>query len=218
MVVETDDEEVAAAVQGRLLAGNLDAYVRDVEDGDREDSQASIQVIVPVEEAAAAMLELELKATDAQPDEGRVDRAAELGFAIDDLEMAELTATGGPEYDLDELGDDAEVRTFLNILLSERIRFALDRDGNLIVHYNDESKVDELIERLFSYDLDGVDQSDETLGSVVGPTDGIGDVDGRPAVDDVTANDGIITQSTTSPWLFAVAIVAVIVVLVLLVL
>lgn len=259
VLLATDNEEEAVAVHRRLVAGNVDAHVRDVEESDRESDAPSIQVIVPVDDAAAAILELELHEGigSARTDPGQVERVRNLGYEIDDLAIAELSATGGPQYALDELGDDEDIQTFLDALGAERVRFALDRAANVIVHYNDEAKVDQLIDDLCGDpeldaeparrtrasrtretasgtalgdlgsepDAAGLDDVDDPMvvvvgrpPDVVGPTAAISDLDGRPAVDDVTPEHKVITGSGPPNWVYAVAVVAVVVLLILAVL
>ncbi|NOX29592.1 MAG: hypothetical protein GXP35_06035 [Actinobacteria bacterium] len=93
----------------------------------------------------------------------------ELGIEVDALAVAELAATGGPVYDLTEFDDVEEVGRLLDVLDTMSVRWALDRSGQLIVHYNDEAAVDEMIERVFEdpFADDGEsyeDQADRTLG------------------------------------------------------
>jgi len=265
ILLATDDEEQALAVHRRLVAGDVDAHVRDVEESEREPGEPSIQVIVPVEDAPAALVELELLdgLGSARPDPGQVERVRSLGYEIDDLAIAELSATGGPQYGLDELGDEYDIETFLEALEAERIRFALDRSANVIVHYNDEAKVDQLIDRLCDdSDLDeafkrgsdvpsseqnslgsardedrekstpGSDASDANSAgiddpmvvvvsrpaSVVGPTAAVSDLEGRPAVDDVTPEHGVISKPGPPAWIYVVAVLIVVVLLILAVL
>ena len=268
VLLATDNEEEAVAVHRRLVAGNVDAHVRDVEESDREPGQPSIQVIVPVEDAAAALLELELREgiSSAITDPGQLERVRNLGYEIDDLAIAELSATGGPQYALDELGDDEDIQIFLDALEAERVRFALDRAANIVVHYNDEAKVDQLIDHLFDdTDLElgpdngqGTPETGESVSGalsgnagglgatepsasvpratgpadvddpmvvvvgrpaeVVGPTAAISDLDGRPAVDDVTPEHGVITKPGPPAWVYGIAIVVVVVLLILAVL
>jgi hypothetical protein len=206
LVVATDQDAEAGVIHTKLRAAGLDAYIRDVDPECLEEGQLPIQVIVPVEEAAAAILELDiaLSIAAAKEDAGDVDRLTELGFEVDDLVIAELAATGGPVYGLDEFGDDDdEIRDFLRILEIERVRFALDRAANLVVHHNDEVKVDSIIDRLFA--------SDDETESTAAATHSTADIDGRPVADDMTPDATIIPAGGTPTWAFAVAAVAVVV-------
>ena len=232
LVVATDNESEAEAIHGRLRAGGLDAYIRDVDAELLEDDQLPIQVIVPVEEAAAAILELDLAMSiaAAKSDAGDVDRIAELGYEVDDLAIAEIVATGGPVYGLDEFGDDdEEVRDFLRILEIERVRFVLDRAANLVVHHNDEVKVDVIINRVFGEeggadyygDLDrdaepGGDSAAEE--EPLGATASASDIEGRPVGDDLTPDATIVPASGPPTWVYGVVVIAVVVVAIVLLL
>jgi len=228
LVVATDQEADAEAVHQRLRAAGLDAYIRDVDAETLEEDQLPIQVIVPVEEAAAAVLELDiaLSVASAKGDAGDVDRIAELGYEIDDLAIAELAATGGPVYGLHEFGDDdGEIRDFLRILEIERVRFALDRAANLVVHHNDEVKVDAIINRVFGEEgaadyygsaerdpnpgPDSAANDESELGEAL--THSPSDIDGRPAVDDMTPDATIVPASGPPNWVYALVAVAVVV-------
>jgi hypothetical protein len=83
--------------------------------------------------------------------------ADEGSSAADRLLLAELRATGGPTYDLDDYTDDerARLRTALG---SGEIRHAFDRDSQLVVHRNDEERVDALLDDLF-----GPERPDDAL-------------------------------------------------------
>lgn len=244
VVVATDDEAAAQAVHDRLRLGGLEAYIRDLDPDERGPDDLAIQVIVPAEEAVAAALELDMerqiRAVRADP--GRLDRVRELGLEVDDLEIAELSATGGPVYELDALGDAEDITVLLDALQSARVRFTLDREANLVVHHNDEARVDEIMDRLFGPEGSDPGPSDtaapragaddpsegDVAGSGIdadpievtvtrrGPSASVADLDGRPAVDDMTPD--VVAQPARSPlWIYVLAAIVLVVIFIVLV-
>lgn len=183
------------------------------------------------DEALAAEAD-DLAAATAQPPVSPLVEA--LGVDVDDLAVAELGATGGPVYDLSELGDVSEIDQILGVLDSMKVRWAMDRAGQLLVHVNDEARVDEMMDRVFGEEDDDVDDGasdrgnrglsadiDSALGtstanfefdaSMPAPPDdtievssGLQDLDGRPSVDDVLSS----TIQTQAPpyWIAGVAV------------
>ena len=117
-------------------------------------------------EAALAAEADDLAAATAQPAQSPLIEA--LGVEIDDLAVAELGATGGPVYDLSELGDVNEIGQLLDVLDSMNVRWGMDRAGQLVVHYNDEARVDEMMDRVFGSEDDDWDD-DEPAATGSGP-------------------------------------------------
>lgn len=100
----------------------------------------------------------------AEPDESLEDDAGDrvpervlhldaAGLLSDDLTVAEVAATGGPTYDLDDL-DLATVSQLTARLDSAGIQWAIDGAGSLIVHVNDERRADEVVDEVFGPDGD----------------------------------------------------------------
>lgn len=112
-------------------------------------------------EAALAAEADDLAAATTQPAVSPLIEA--LGVEVDDLEVAELGATGGPVYDLSELGDVEEIGQLLDVLDRMNVRWAMDRAGQLVVHYNDEARVDEMMDRVF-----GTEDDDEDWDAAAG--------------------------------------------------
>ena len=76
------------------------------------------------------------------------------GLVSDDLIVAEVSATGGPTYDLDEM-DVAMVENLVGHLEGNGLQWAIDRAGRLVVHRNDERRADSVFEELFGPEDDG---------------------------------------------------------------
>ena len=85
------------------------------------------------------------------------------GLVSDDLILAEVSATGGPTYDLDEM-DIAMVENLVGHLDGNGLQWAIDRAGRLVVHRNDERRADAVFEELFGPDDEGGAASD--MGAV----------------------------------------------------
>lgn len=140
----------------------------------------------------------------------------ELGIDVDALAVAELAATGGPVYDLTEFDDVEEVGRLLDLLDTMSARWALDRSGQLIVHYNDEAAVDEMIERVFedpfaddgNLTIDAGEPSVPSSGNGSSLSYGVSDVQGRPAIDDLIADPSPVTTGRTPWWIAAVGLLA----------
>jgi len=162
----------------------------------------------------------------------------ELGIEVDDLAVAELAATGGPVYDLTEFDDVEEVGRLLDLLDTMSVRWGLDRSGQLIVHYNDEAAVDDMIERVFedpfaddrdssqrpdsdasltdtgfefadgNLTIDVSEPSVPSTGNGSSLSHGVADVEGRPAIDDVIAAPSPVTTGRTPWWVAALGLVA----------
>lgn len=69
----------------------------------------------------------------------------------DDLDVAEISATSGPTYDLDEL-DVETVDSLCAHLDGAGAQWAIDRAGSLVVHRNDERRADAVFVELFGPD------------------------------------------------------------------
>ena len=79
------------------------------------------------------------------------------GLISEDLLVAELVATDGGSYDLGEMQLD-EVFLVLDLVSSEGLRAAVDREGTLVVHYNDEGRMDEVLEQFYGAEPESGDQ------------------------------------------------------------
>ena len=99
---------------------------------------------------------------------GIADVRSMIETGLDRDRWAELGATGGPVYDLSELGDVNEIGQLLDVLDSMNVRWGMDRAGQLVVHYNDEARVDEMMDRVFGSEDDDWDD-DEPAATGAGP-------------------------------------------------
>lgn len=88
----------------------------------------------------------------------QVLRLEAAGLLSDDLTVAEVAATDGPTYALDDL-DPAVVANLVGRLQSAGIQWAIDGAGSLIVHVNDERRADEVFDEVF-----GPDGEEASLG------------------------------------------------------
>jgi hypothetical protein len=79
------------------------------------------------------------------------------GLISEDLLVAELVATDGGSYDLSEM-QLHEVFAVLDLVSSEGIRAAVDREGTLVVHYNDEGRMDQVLEQFYGAEPEPGDQ------------------------------------------------------------
>ncbi|MCP3935452.1 MAG: hypothetical protein GY708_08785 [Actinomycetia bacterium] len=244
-----DEEPEVLELAERLLELDLDVrVVRESsqpsvepagEDTSPEDTSASepaelLHIIVPSEQSHEAAVEvgLFLAVSQSQAHAGRTDVFAELDVEPDDLLIAEITATGGPVYELDDFEDMEEVRALLRLFDASEVRWVLDREARLVVHYNDESKVDALIDRIYDevvedghigaaaidrsvildaevYDAPPVPVLDSGLpapsqrwGNGV-ESRSVADLDGRVIIDDLTSGN-VPVKVTRMPWWLAV--------------
>lgn len=83
------------------------------------------------------------------------------GLVSDDLLVAEVAATGGPQYDLSELPTEAVV-SLCDRLDGAGVQWAIDRAGQLVVHVNDERRADAAVEDVFGPDDHDGPIDDET--------------------------------------------------------
>ncbi len=228
---QTDDDSEIEIIDPEFEALAVDEWSDRDGDGDPPE--------LDHDEALAAEAD-DLAAATAQPAMSPLVEA--LGVEVDDLAVAELGATGGPVYDLSELGDVNEVGQLLDVLDSMNVRWAMDRAGQLVVHYNDETRVDEMMDRVFGEDDDWDDEFGEA-DQVVGPTALPVEVDSalgtstvnatfdvsmpEPPVDEIEVSSGINDvhgrptvddmmsppiQTSGTPWWLAVVAVVVLVV------
>ena len=181
--------------------------------------------------------EADVDATD-EPDESAALEAAiappptsplieQLGVTIDELRIAELAATGGPVYDLNEFESVADIDSFLDVLDSRNVRWALDRSAQLVVHVNDETKVDIAIEQAFGPDdgpelsvptdqpMDGLELGDVNItfdASAPSVSYGVSDIEGRAVADDVILAASPIEVSSGPPiWVIGLVVTALVV-------
>ena len=221
----------------------LDLDVRMVRERAQDESadvaaEELIHVVVPPEQADQANVEvgLHVAVTQSQAEAAPSHLFEVLGIDGDDLSIAEVAATGGPVYDLDDFDDLEDVRGLLRAFDSSGVRWALDRQGNLLVHYNDEAKADSIIDTMFgdapdgAIDIGAPQGHDGVLDAEVydvpgapvvvdpgvpdppvttrRPVGSVADFDGRAAVDDLTGSAPVIETKGT-PW-WAAAVVAVV--------
>ncbi len=136
--------------------------------------------------------------------------ATEADLEVDDLEVAELVVTEGPVYDLSEFEEAESILDFVEGLRRQRIRFALDRSGSIVVHRNDEARSDALIETLFG---------PETGEAPTNPEGGVG-IRGAGTESGVVFADDVapplITSSRRTSWVLygVLAVVAVVLLIV----
>ena len=125
------------------------------------------------------------------------------GLLSDALLVAEVSATGGPTYELDEM-DVATVENLVGHLDGAGLQWAIDRAGQLVVHRNDERRADAVFEELFGPEDEPPHREAET--EVV-----------RSEVESMAARVADpISSSGRSTALFGAAIVVVVIVMVLL--
>lgn len=208
--------------------------------GAAEEAVSLLHVVVPPEQAHDANVEVGLftALSQSQAEAGSGDMLNALGIQIDDLSIAEIAATSGPTYELDDFDDVTEVRALLASFDAASVRWAVDRQGRLLVHYNDEAKADSIIALMFDEIVEDHDtppefeskRSDEILDAEVYDAPaaaldraarprgrGVADFDGRPAIDDLTGSTPVVEVRGTPWWavtIGAVMLVAVFIVFV----
>jgi hypothetical protein len=99
-------------------------------------------------------------AADESDEEGEVGEAEVPAFVLSlmaaglisaDLTVAELAATGGPDYELDELSVEVVI-SLCDQLDAAGVHWGIDRTGSLIVHRNHERRADAVLETVFGPD------------------------------------------------------------------
>ena len=82
------------------------------------------------------------------------------GLISDDLLVAEISATGGPTYALEDMSL-ADIEALCDHLDGAGVQWVIDRAGQLVVHRNDERRTDSVFEEVF-----GPDDDPETADNV----------------------------------------------------
>jgi hypothetical protein len=82
-----------------------------------------------------------------------VQRLLDNGMISSDIDVAEIAATDGPTYQLSELSEE-EIDLVLGRVETDGIRAAVDMAGQLIVHYNDEKKIEAFFDQIWDEEDD----------------------------------------------------------------
>ncbi|MDG2113167.1 MAG: hypothetical protein P8N02_11195 [Actinomycetota bacterium] len=130
-----------------------------------DDDDAGIELDFEIEPQVAEPADADPVETDQQLEAPEVPEFVQAlmdaGLISDDLHAAEIAATAGPTYELDEL-DMVTIDHLCACLDSAGAQWVIDRAGTLVVHRNDERRADAVFVELFGPEEEVEDDSPDT--------------------------------------------------------